>query len=408
MPFFRKSASALLLAGLLCGLSAAAVQTSYASTRAQKVTYVTRAEAAQLLLKRSNRILPTLINDGEYPDVLDSEPYAKYVLYAAEIEMWDADLYTNRLRPHKPISRGEYLQMLAKVFELPLDLEHNFRDVQSENWDAPYAGIAKTYGLFYDERDEYRLRSELPVTHQEAAENLYTLFHGRPDLRPPHRIQIHKVVYEDTGSSRAVPEHPDRDVLHSYTTVTSRNQIRESLQHVKEETKSNAEIIAERIIAAVNVERAKAYLPPLTENKELQSSAEKHAKDMSLRGYFSHFTPDGSSFVDRIKASGYTDVDPIECGCPQVVSAPDERDMREETKPDYILYSRDVCSCQPKFALGENLAKGQLTAEESVRDWMNSEGHRANIMHSAFSEIGVGIFREMWVQNFGSFELVLP
>ena len=408
MPSFRYSASLLLLAGLLCGLSAVYIPHSFAQSRAQSVTYVTRTEAAQLLLKRSSKVIPYIANGGVYPDVIEGEPSARYLLYAAEIGMWAPDPVTNRLRPQKPINRGEYLQMLAVVFNLPLNLRYDYQDVHSEDWDAPYAGIAQSYGFFYDPRDARRLRTELPVTHEEASKNLYSLFAQRPDLRPVQHILIHKVVYENIDNRRAQPEMPDRDVLHSYTTVTSRSQIRESIQQEKGLERANADIIQDQIIAGVNRERAKASLPPLTPNAQLLSTAVQHAKDMHARGYFSHYSPEGKNFVDRIKDSGYTDVDPIACGCKQVLVAPKGVEKRTETQPDYAEYSRSVCRCQPRFALGENLAKGQLTAEEVVRDWMGSEGHRRNILQPSFTEIGVGIFRDMWVQNFGSFELVLP
>ncbi|PIR52957.1 hypothetical protein COU76_03580 [Candidatus Peregrinibacteria bacterium CG10_big_fil_rev_8_21_14_0_10_49_10] len=407
MPLFRRNASVLLLTGLLCGVALVHGE-KVAAQAAQAVTYVTRAEAAQLLLKRSNRVVPDLLNDGTYPDVVNGEPYAKYVLYAAQIHMWSPEGTTQRLRPHKPITRGEYLQMLATVYTLSRNEPHGYKDVPKGRWDAPYAGIAQHYKLFFDLQDLSRLRSDLPVTHEEAAENLYKLFAARPELRAPQHIQLQKVVYSDTDGSRAAGQTPDRDVLHSYTTVISRDQILESLEQKKAEGVSNADIIATQVVALVNAERTKVSLAPLKQNSKLQLSAVKHAKDMSTRGYFSHYTPEGVSFVDRIKASGYTDVDPIACGCTQVLTAPNSTDNRQDTGPSYVQYSQDVCQCRPHFALGENLAKGQLTPEETVRDWMNSPGHRTNLLQPAFTEIGVGIFRDMWVQNFGNFELLLP
>ena len=69
------------------------------------------------------------------------------------------------------------------------------------------------------------------------------------------------------------------------------------------------------------------------------------------------------------------------------------------------MYEENICSCKPKYALGENLARGQLTAEEVVKDWMESPGHRRNMLEPKFTELGIGIFRDMWVQNFGMFEV---
>lgn len=407
MPLNRHQGLAFLLSGLLVGLLAGMGELR-AQARADTVTYVTRGEAAQLLLKRSLRVIPDIVNNGAYPDVIDGEPYAKYVLYAAQIGMWPPEPATDRLRPHKPITRGEFLQMLAAVFGLDLNMPFSYRDMQAGSWDSPYAGIAQQYNIFYDQRDSQRLRSELPITHEDAATALYTLFAQRPDLRTPQRIMMQKVVYEDTNDRRAQAEQPDRNVLNSYVTVTSRDQILQSIQNEKNQSLPVAENIEQQIIGYVNVERAKAGLGPLTANKTLQASATLHAKDMSERSYFSHFTPEGKSFVDRIKEAGYTDVDPIACGCKQVLFAEEGQDLPGEAGPNYAMYSKDVCRCQPKFALGENIAKGQLTADQVMREWMDSESHRKNILQPAFREIGVGIFRDLWVQNFGEFELVLP
>ncbi len=49
---------------------------------------------------------------------------------------------------------------------------------------------------------------------------------------------------------------------------------------------------------------------------------------------------------------------------------------------------------------GENIAKGQRSAEEVVKDWMNSPGHRANILNPKYTLIGVGYYNGFWVQEF--------
>ncbi|MNR50485.1 Cysteine-rich secretory protein family protein [compost metagenome] len=49
---------------------------------------------------------------------------------------------------------------------------------------------------------------------------------------------------------------------------------------------------------------------------------------------------------------------------------------------------------------GENIAKGQRTPEEVVKDWMNSPGHRKNILNPHYTMIGVGYFSGLWVQEF--------
>ena len=95
----------------------------------------------------------------------------------------------------------------------------------------------------------------------------------------------------------------------------------------------------------------------LKPNRRLARAAHRHARDMVQRNYFSHTSPGGASFVDRIMRQDY--VDPGE-----------------------------------GWTLGENLAWGsyQLATPKSiVRSWMHSPGHRANILNPAFREIGIGV-----------------
>ena len=95
----------------------------------------------------------------------------------------------------------------------------------------------------------------------------------------------------------------------------------------------------------------------LDANRRLARAARKHARDMVERSYFSHTAPGGVDFVDRIMSQDY--VDPGE-----------------------------------GWTLGENLAWGSYqlaTPKAIVRSWMNSPGHRANILNTRFREIGIGV-----------------
>lgn len=119
-----------------------------------------------------------------------------------------------------------------------------------------------------------------------------------------------------------------------------------------------------QVIDLVNQERAKAGLSPLKENTELAKVAEVKAEDMRDNNYFSHTSPVYGSPFDMMKQFG-------------------------------IKYS---------YA-GENIAKGQRSPQEVMNGWMNSEGHRANILNSNFTEIGVGYVTDSnggtyWVQMF--------
>ncbi|MEU9268853.1 sigma-70 family RNA polymerase sigma factor [Streptomyces sp. NPDC048251] len=123
--------------------------------------------------------------------------------------------------------------------------------------------------------------------------------------------------------------------------------------------------LATQVIALVNEERATAGCGPLTDDSLLRDAAQGHSDDMAARDFFDHTNPDGADPGQRITAAGYR----------------------------WSTY-------------GENIAKGQQTASSVMTSWMNSEGHRANILNCAFKNIGVGIHDgaggPWWTQNFGA------
>ncbi|QGG47686.1 LysM peptidoglycan-binding domain-containing protein [Heliorestis convoluta] len=116
---------------------------------------------------------------------------------------------------------------------------------------------------------------------------------------------------------------------------------------------------AEQVANLVNVERAKAGLRPLRYDAELSKVALIKAQDMIQNNYFSHTSPTHGSPFDMMKSYG-------------------------------IRYT----------TAGENIARGQRTPQEVMTAWMNSSGHRANILNANFDTIGVGYYQGAWVQMF--------
>ena len=115
--------------------------------------------------------------------------------------------------------------------------------------------------------------------------------------------------------------------------------------------------LANAALCLVNQERTSRGLRPLKSNRRLAKAAGAHARDMCVRGYFSHDSANGSSFADRIRKAGYV--------------------------PRNAFPS-----------LGEDLAWGSGplgTPREIVESWMNSPGHRANILNPRFREAGMAV-----------------
>ena len=119
----------------------------------------------------------------------------------------------------------------------------------------------------------------------------------------------------------------------------------------------SAGTLANAAVCLVNQERTQRGLKPLRVNKRLSKAAAKHARDMASRGYFSHDTEGGGDFVSRIKSAGY---------------------ISRASFP----------------SLGEDLAYGSGSlgsARAIVQSWMESPGHRANILCRKFRELGIGV-----------------
>ncbi|MFD4671320.1 CAP domain-containing protein [Lentzea sp. NPDC058450] len=130
-----------------------------------------------------------------------------------------------------------------------------------------------------------------------------------------------------------------------------------------------AATVQEDVIALTNAERAKAGCPALRSNAALNTAAQRHSADMAAKNFMGHTGSDGSTVVVRIERAGYT------------------------------RWTRAA----------ENVAAGHTTAAAVVRGWMNSAGHRANILNCALKDIGVGHqyragtkYGHYWTQDFGT------
>jgi uncharacterized protein YkwD len=133
---------------------------------------------------------------------------------------------------------------------------------------------------------------------------------------------------------------------------------------------------AQSVLASINAARAKAGCGPLKLNKALMAAAKQHASDMAEKNFFGHTGKDGRGFASRVRSQGY------------------------------------------RYGLAaENIAAGQKTAERAVAVWLESPGHRRNILNCKFQDTGIAMvyqpddrpirgqsapLRYYWVQLFGT------
>ncbi|MET9661291.1 CAP domain-containing protein [Streptomyces sp. NPDC006510] len=117
------------------------------------------------------------------------------------------------------------------------------------------------------------------------------------------------------------------------------------------------------VLVLVNQERAKVGCSPLTASGSLASLAQDFSEDMAARGFFDHTDPDGRTPWDRASKAGV------------------------------------------RGLAAENIARGQTDAQAVMDSWMNSDGHRANILNCDYKTLGVGVHYgsggPWWTQDFG-------
>ncbi len=121
----------------------------------------------------------------------------------------------------------------------------------------------------------------------------------------------------------------------------------------------------EQEVVRLTNEARRGHCAALINDAKLHAAALGHSRDMAAKNYFSHTSQDGRSFSDRITAAGFK-----------------------------------------WHAVAENIALGQRTPAEVVKSWLNSPGHRANIMNCTYTRIGVGVAEGAkglyWTQDFGA------
>ncbi|MEW2302357.1 CAP domain-containing protein [Streptomyces sp. NPDC006655] len=147
------------------------------------------------------------------------------------------------------------------------------------------------------------------------------------------------------------------------TATPSRTATRAPAKTAAPITVSEAAAAEAEVLKLVNEERTKVGCSPLSANSSLTGLAESFSADMAARNFFDHTDPNGRTPWDRAAAAGISNLG------------------------------------------GENIARGQATAQDVMDAWMNSEGHRANILNCDFKTLGVGVHfgagGPWWTQDFG-------
>lgn len=261
------------------------------------------------------------------------------------------------------VNKGLNVEMLSKLENLEVKMKNEAAIVQSKS-DKPKQNKPIKEDLpkqtetnrVNEEKDliNKESQSQFENTEQETASNQTTINNAKQDTINNTK-QESKVNNNETQSNNANQEATSNDSA-------------PSAENTKQEEKLENEVVSSeynefelQVLALTNVERQKEGLKPLALDDALMKNAREKSNDMKINNYFSHTSPTYGSPFDQMKKNG-------------------------------IKYK----------SAGENIAKGQKTPEQVVKAWMDSPGHRANILNEKYTHLGVGYVKDgnIWTQSF--------
>lgn len=342
--------------------------------------------------------------------------------YGSIIEMRDQGVLNGfedgTFRPEQAVTRAEFATIVTKLFQLPPAGELPFSDIPPDSWYTDYVAAVSIYMPCYiDGSNGISFSPDKPLQRADAACAMVTMLglvtepvsvavlDGLSDvaamsdeeqhivaLAVKHGLMNGKDGYFDPrgnltraeicallsriSRSERVPtilsegsyyinqfHHPASGgafyiSFDPYHAVPSGDSLL-----------SKAPVYEKKVLELVNQERAAQGLNPLAWADDLADVARAHSKDMEQRRFFDHMNPSGFSPFDRMENAGIT-----------------------------------------YFMAAENIAAGQGTPAAVMESWMNSPGHRANILNPELKELGVGYVKAAegapypcyWTQVFAS------
>lgn len=317
-----------------------------------------------LLLQSRVPSIQAITSNGEFPDVREGSWYERYVVVGERLGILQADPFTRRIRPDDPVTRAEFVTMAAKAFGVdPSIFPTRYRDVPTDAWYAHAAGMALRLRLFPGDADQTLLRPDAFLIHGEVAKAVRLL--GEAIAGPWKNVVTRPAFGVDAL------ENISTSTQH-IAFVKARGMSQAIAPRRQTADPAQAPRLREEVLRLVNAERTKAGLNLLRVNGPLEGSAQRYAREMAQGAFFGHISPAGETLRERMEGSGY-----------------------------YRMFFQSDCFCIARFILGENLARGQKTPAEAVRDWLLSPGHRAAMLNPDFTDTGIGIVAGIWVEHFG-------
>jgi len=290
--------------------------------------------------------------------------------------------------PENQVTRAQAAMILAKALKLPLDSTYkaSYQDVPASHWAYEEIRALTEKGIF---SDATKFNPDQPLTRAQMAKVLVAGYQIKMDDNNQVKFEDVPVnnwhPYITTLAEVRISEGMTWNTFAPYGKV-SRAQLaafvdramvwdkKRDIGVIKYDSTKKMYVDSTLVVNdtaretahLVNIERAKAGLPALTIDASLSKIATAKADDMVKNNYFAHNSPTYGDPWDMAKHFGYS-----------------------------------------YRSFGENIAMGQSTPESVVDDWMNSSGHKANILNKGYTHIGVGIAKNAkgqiyWVHMFSS------
>lgn len=268
-------------------------------------------------------------------------------------------------RPNDPLTRAQSAIMIGKTLNIDTNKpkQHTFTDVTSKTVGHDYIYALTHIGVF-DKAKQFNPNQ--PLTRAQMAKILVQAFDlsGNTnkifiDVPAYHWAYSYVQTLVATGITSGTSEatfSPDQPVTREQMAVF----IDRTLTYLKSRKVPSDPVVKEPqleqividILNLTNAERQKAGLSNLKIHNEVQTLAMLKAKDLHVNHYFDHISPVYGSPFEMMENAG-------------------------------LAYK----------TAGENIAAGYPTAEAVVNGWMNSPGHRANILNANYTHIGIGYYK---------------
>lgn len=259
----------------------------------------------------------------------------------------------NTVENNKVQNSSPSVSTTMQLEKAPIAATSNIENVDAKNTASSEAKAVKL------STNSGKSTANCPKTNEVQSSN-----NQQTNTNSPIKAKLEEIIKSYTGSSSATPNCNKTSAAKPAASKPTASKPSTSKPSSNTATTGDYSAFQKKVVDLVNAERAKAGLKPLKMNTQLSKTATLKSQDMAKNNYFDHNSPTYGSPFDMMKKYG-------------------------------ISYK----------TAGENIAMGQTTPEQVMKGWMNSPGHRANILKASFTQIGVGVAKNSagrlyWTQQF--------